>query len=182
MPPHADSTSHLRAPIGMIGQSIAERILASLRRWRAPEDIPRLLDRWIEGRRSWDAAGWVQRAYPCYQFTFSEDVRGQTIRAYLDFHAELGHLGLYLYWPTQFDPARSKALYPLLNRINWECGTGCMEIDPEDGVLRYRATLGTRDAKLSIGYLDRMLKVGLEAFEKNAKRFLTGPTGAVAEK
>jgi hypothetical protein len=179
-------TPHTAAPIHAAAFrpprrfNVIERMAAIANRHLASVDVPRVLERWIEGLEAEDGVRWIERSHPCYELTFVQHVRGQALRVFLDYHARSGFLGLFIYWPRKVEPGAVENLCKAVNKINCEALYGSLELHPDEETLRYRLSVNVRGVRLMPAFLSFMLESGLRTMHDNARSFLAGSTKMVA--
>jgi hypothetical protein len=78
-------------------------------------------------------------------FTFFDGKNGRR-RAVLVYESEMERLLVYAVLAEEGLPATRQAQLELLTRINYGLGTGCFEMDLDDGEIRYRVTLSAQMA------------------------------------
>jgi hypothetical protein len=159
---------------------MVERIAALANRYRGSADVPSLIERWIDDLDIKDGFRWVERNHPCYQLTFVQHVRGQALRVFVDYHAQNDFLGLFVYLPGKFAPSAFKHVCKVINMINCDIPYGCLELHLQEGTLRFRISVDVAGVRLTLTFLEFMLKSGLQTLDNYATQLLAGQIGLVA--
>ncbi len=159
--------------------AFVERMFAFANRYRASGGVPRLLETWADARCVDEGYRWVKRRHPRYELQFEKHTRGQSLLVCVDYCAGNDFLGLFIYWPTKFEPGAFEHLYKTMNTVNLTNSYGNFELVPSSGRLRFRNSVDAEGVRLTPAFLDYMLDSGLGAIDRHATDFLPGPIGLV---
>lgn len=72
----------------------------------------------------------------------------------------------YCMLPVHVPADRRAAVADLINRINWPLVLGCLEMDPDDGEVRYRASVDVEGGQFAPRMLNNMLSMGLHTLDR----------------
>lgn len=99
------------------------------------------------------------------KFTVTGESGEFTYRAFFEVKEAGDFVQLFIYPPAKAPAARRVAVSELVVRINHELMYGYLDLDPEDGGLRFYADLNLTEGTLSTVMLDRLLQAGLSCLE-----------------
>ena len=99
------------------------------------------------------------------KFTVTGESGEFTYRAFFEVKEAGEFVQLFIYPPAKAPAARRVAVSELVVRINHELMYGYLDLDPEEGGLRFYADLNLTEGTLSTVMLDRLLQAGLSCLE-----------------
>lgn len=142
-------------------------------------NVVRVIEDWLE-RAGIPDCRWTERGFPDFQVHFKREVRGRELAIFVDYNVEHCFLGLFAYFPEQFQSPAYADLSRRINEINWDAHYGNFEFHPCSGRLRFRSTLDIRGVRVSVEALEEMLEQAISAFERHTTTILAQPLRVVA--
>ncbi len=100
------------------------------------------------------------------KFTITGESKDFIYTAYFEVVESTDLVQLFLYTPAKVPAAQRGPVYELVVRINHEVMFGYLDLDPEDGGLRFYADLKLTDGSLSTAMLDQLMQSGISCLER----------------
>jgi hypothetical protein len=78
---------------------------------------------------------------------------------------EASDVGIFAYAPISVPAERCEAICELMMRLNWRLRFGCLQIDHQDGEMRYFHGIDVEGGQFSATMLDNMLSAAGNTFD-----------------
>ena len=142
-------------------------------------ELFKIVDAWSTERLS--GAEWKKSEPPFHTLYFAYGIQNQAFKVYMELDEASDFIGIYVYAPISAPFPKCEAVAELMMKINRRLRFGSLQIDHQDGEMRYYHGINMEGGHLSAAMLDNMLGAAgntLDDFFPLLMRGIYGQEGA----
>jgi hypothetical protein len=127
-------------------------------------ELFKLVDDWSKARLT--GVEWRRNEPPLHTLHFTYGIQNQAFKVFLELDEASDFVGIFAYAPISVPATKCEAVCELMMRLNWRLRFGCLQMDYQDGQMRYFHGIDVEDGQLSATMLDNMLGAAGNTFDE----------------
>jgi hypothetical protein len=127
-------------------------------------ELFQVVDDWSKARLT--VAEWKRNQSPLHTLHFTYQIQNQAFKIFLELDDASNFVGIFVYAPISVPDTKRDAVCELMMRLNWRLRFGSLQLDHQDGQMRYFHGIDVEGGWLSATMLDNMLGAAGNAFDE----------------
>ena len=123
-----------------------------------------VVDDW--SKASLTAFEWKRNEPPLHTLHFIYVIQNQAFKVFLELDEASDIVAIFAYAPISVPATKCEAVCELMMRLNWRLRLGSLQMDYEDGQMRYFQGIDVEGGQLSATMLDNMLGAAGNTFDE----------------